>query len=316
MRKRARKTWILALGTAMMLVLASCGGEGSKGGDVTPSSAGETAVSAQTSAGAGQASNGAASTDSSATSSASTDSHADVTSSDKTDADSSASLSVSENGGDAANESEGNEMMEAAKLYYQGHASMRITTAEGKVIYVDPFMGDGYDEPADLILETHGHYDHTQTKLIKNKNEGCETITWKESIKGGEHQTFDLGFVTVEAVEAGYNKNHNAKECVGFILTFSNGATLYLSGDTSKTPQMSELAERNLDYAFFCCDGVYNMNMKEAIECANLVAAKHSIPYHMVPANNSNGFDRTVAESFDVEDRIILAPGEELELTK
>ena len=34
----------------------------------------------------------------------------------------------------------------------------------------------------------------------------------------------------------------------------------------------------------------------------------------MIPANNSNGFDRDVAESFDAPDRIIIAPGEELVL--
>ena len=210
-------------------------------------------------------------------------------------------------------ENGGETMAEAAKIYYQGHASMRIDTPEGKTIYVDPFMGDGYDVPADLILMTHGHYDHTQTKLIESQNPGCETISWKEAVVKGEHKTFDLGYVTVEAVEAGYNKNHNVKDCVGYILTFSNGVTLYLSGDTSTTPQMSELADRNLDYAFFCCDGVYNMDVDEAIECAKTVNAKHSIPYHMIPAN-AGGFDAEVAEGFDVEGRIIVRPGEELVL--
>ena len=207
-------------------------------------------------------------------------------------------------------ESEG-EDMGAATLYYQGHGSVRITTAEGKVIYVDPYMGDGYDLPADLILVTHGHSDHTAVNLIKNQNEGCRTIMYTEALSGGQHQTFDLDYVKVEAVEAGYNKNHNEKECVGYVFTFSNGVTLYLTGDTSTTPQMKELGERNLDYAFFCCDGVYNMDMAEAIECAKLVGAKHSIPYHMAPGRD---FDQSIAETFDVPNRIILKPGEDLVL--
>lgn len=206
------------------------------------------------------------------------------------------------------------EMDKSATVLYQGHASMRITTYDGKVIYIDPFMGTGYDKAADLILITHSHYDHTATDLIESKNDGCQTITWKEALKDGEHQSFDFGFVQVEAVEAGYNKNHNVNECVGYILTFENGVTLYVSGDTSTTQQMADLAERQLDYAFFCCDGVYNMDINEASECAYLVNAKHNIPYHMIPANNSNGFDRDVAESFDAPGKIILAPGDELVL--
>ena len=121
----------------------------------------------------------------------------------------------------------------------------------------------------------------------------------------GTYQSFDLGYVKVEAVEAGYNKNHNEKECVGYILTFSNGATVYLSGDTSTAPGMSALADRHLDYAFICCDGVYNMDVTEAAECARIIGAKHTIPYH-----------RSVAESFEAPGRIILSPGEELVLEK
>lgn len=169
---------------------------------------------------------------------------------------------------------------EGVRILVQGHASLRITTPEGKVIYIDPNKGKGYDVPADLILITHGHSDHTAVSRIKHKNQGCETITWKEALKGGTHQSFDLGWVRIEAVEAGNNKNHSIKKCVGYILTFSNEKTLYVSGDTSRTRQMEALADRHLDCAFFCCDGTYNMNLKEAIECAGIVGARVSISYH------------------------------------
>lgn len=42
-----------------------------------------------------------------------------------------------------------------ATLLYQGHGSLRLTTDSGKVIYIDPFAGEGYGAPADLILVTH-----------------------------------------------------------------------------------------------------------------------------------------------------------------
>ena len=195
------------------------------------------------------------------------------------------------------------------RLLFQGHGSLRIVTGEGKVIYIDPYAGEGYDLPADLILVTHGHQDHTAVKKIKNRNDGCRTITWKEALVKGEYKTFDLGYATVETVQAGNNRNHNIKECVGWVITLPDGITVYTTGDTSTTEQMAELAERNIDYAFFVCDGVYNMDMDEAIACAKLVNAKHSIPYHMKPGA---AFDRERAELFDVPNRLILPAGEEI----
>jgi L-ascorbate metabolism protein UlaG (beta-lactamase superfamily) len=202
----------------------------------------------------------------------------------------------------------------AATLLYQGHGSVRIVTGEGKVIYIDPFLGDGYDLPADLILMTHGHYDHTQVDLISTKNEGCSVIKWSDALKDGEYQNYDFGFVSIETVEAGYNKNHNVTECVGFILTFSDGVNTYFSGDTSTTPSMAGFADRKLDYAFLCCDGVYNMDVAEASECAKTIGAKHTIPYHMEPVKDKSGFDKSVAENFDAPGKIVLQPGEELVL--
>ena len=195
-------------------------------------------------------------------------------------------------------------------LLYQGHASLRIVTAEEKVIYIDPFAGEGYDLPADLILITHAHADHTRTDLIQNQNPDCRVITQSDALQGGTHRTFDFDYVTVEAVEAGYNANHDASQCVGYLLTFTNGEILYVSGDTSTTPQMESLSAKNIDYAFFCCDGVYNMDAEEASACAEAVQAKHNIPYHTAAADKSV-FDRENAERFHAPGALILEPGEE-----
>lgn len=151
--------------------------------------------------------------------------------------------------------------------------------------------------------------------MIKNRHADCKTITWKDALKGGEHRTFDLGYATVEATEAGNNPNHRLDKCVGYILTLSDGITIYISGDTSTTKQMATLAERNLDYAFFCCDGIFNMGIEEAARCAALVKAKHSIPYHVIVADGKY-FDRSRAEMFPCENRLIIDENEEIELSK
>ena len=200
-----------------------------------------------------------------------------------------------------------------AKLLYIGHASLRIVTPEDKVIYIDPFAPGDYSRAADLVLVTHDHYDHTATDLIENKADDYTLITQKEALRAGEHQSFDFGYVNVKAVEAGNNPNHDITKCVGYVLTLRSGIRIYVSGDTSTVSGMADLKNDAIDYAFFCCDGVYNMDAAEAGECAKLVNAKHSIPYHVIPPEGVY-FSREKAEAFESDTRMILEPGEEIEL--
>jgi L-ascorbate metabolism protein UlaG (beta-lactamase superfamily) len=196
------------------------------------------------------------------------------------------------------------------KLLYQGHGSFRLTTDDGRVIYVDPFVGDGYDAPADLILVTHCHRDHTRTELCAKKP-NCRIITHKEALTGGRHNGFDVGGIIIQAVEAG-NKNHNPKECVGYLITL-DGVKIYASGDTSKIDAMKTFAALNLDYALFCGDGVYNMDLAEAAECAAQVSAKHNIIIHTVP-NATALFDHAKAEAWNAPNKLIVNAGQEIAL--
>ena len=195
-----------------------------------------------------------------------------------------------------------------AKLLYQGHGSLRAVTDCGVVLYLDPFAGEGYDLPADVILVTHQHGDHNQLQLPAKKP---DCIIWQNSdaLSGGEYKAADLHGIHVEAVQA-YNKNHPKSECVGFLVTL-DGKLVYFAGDTSRTEQMETFAQQHIDYAILPMDGVYNMDIAEASACARLIAAKHSIPTHMAPGRL---FDRAAAERFDGPGRLILEPGEEITL--
>ena len=194
------------------------------------------------------------------------------------------------------------------KLLYQGHGSLRFTLCDGRVLYVDPFAGEGYDKPADVVLVTHGHYDHNKLELITQKV-GCKVVTNKEALAGGRHNVFSFDGIEVEATEAS-NLLHNSKSCVGFIVTL-DGVRIYCSGDTSKTVQMQEFVRKELDYALFCGDGVFNMGLKEAAECARLVGAKHNILIHVKPHAL---FDLSKAQKWGAPNKLIIQPGEEREL--
>jgi L-ascorbate metabolism protein UlaG (beta-lactamase superfamily) len=195
-----------------------------------------------------------------------------------------------------------------AKLLYQGHGSYRIVACDGRVIYVDPYAGEGYDLPADMVLVTHDHYDHNKLELITQQKD-CKVITHKEALTNGKHNTFSFDGINIEATEA-KNLMHNPKKCVGYIITIDN-IQIYCSGDTSKTKQMQELAKRKIDYALFCGDGIFNMGPKEAAECAKLINAKHNILIHVKPKAL---FNLEKAQKWEAPNKLIIQPGEEITL--
>jgi L-ascorbate metabolism protein UlaG (beta-lactamase superfamily) len=168
-------------------------------------------------------------------------------------------------------------------------------------------MGKGYDAPADIILVTHQHRDHNQIKRCAQKP-GCRIITNAESLPNGNHAHFDVDGITIQAVEAA-NKKHNPKECVGYIITVDN-IKIYASGDTSKTKQMETFAAMELDYAFFPGDGIFNMGLDEAAECARLIKAKHNSIIHLKPGVSV----RKKAKKWDAPNVLIIEPGQEINL--
>lgn len=195
-----------------------------------------------------------------------------------------------------------------AKLLYQGHGSLRLTSSSGTVVYIDPYIGDGYDKPADLILVTHQHHDHNQIDLPAHAD-GCTIIQNMDALKGGEYGKFTVKDIGIEATEA-YNKNHHKDECVGYLVSVDN-LLIYFAGDTAKTEQMETLGDRQIDYAFLPIDGIFTMNVKAAVECAKLIRAKHTVPIHMKPGKL---FDAKMAAKFVTDGAMVVKPGEEIEL--
>ncbi len=191
-----------------------------------------------------------------------------------------------------------------------GHSSVKIITDQKTVIYIDPYFPGDYTEPADIILITHGHSDHNQLHLVTT-TENTIVIDYKLALLNQTYQSFQIKDVKIDTVMA-YNKNHSIKESVGYIISYNN-ISIYHAGDTSMTTGMEQIQTRNLTYALYPCDGVWNMDAKEATEAAEMVKAKFSIPMHTNAALNH--IDESIIANFTPQGRLIIPYGTSIELT-
>ena len=73
---------------------------------------------------------------------------------------------------------------------------------------------------------------------------------------------------------------------------------------------MNSFAAMELDYAMFPGDGIFNMGLLEAAECANLICAKHNILVHPKPWESI----LKKAKKWTAPNKLILAPMEEISL--
>lgn len=194
-------------------------------------------------------------------------------------------------------------------LTYLGHASVKLKTSKGTVIYIDPYceeVKDAYKEPADIILVTHEHDDHSRVKLVTQKD-NCVVINRKDALLNKtEYQTFEIGDVKIEAVPSGCNGNHYITTNVGYVVTI-DGISVYHAGDCSMADEIvSVLKNMDIDYAMYPTDGIYNMGPEEATEMANAIGAKHNLPIH----------GEMVRDQFHAENTLFLEYGETIKLTK
>lgn len=194
-------------------------------------------------------------------------------------------------------------------LTYCGHAGIKIVGKDGTVVYVDPnyYTGD-YSAPADYVFVTHKHDDHQPYHTVTYTENG-QLLTNEDMLHDGIYEIKDFGNLTVEAVPAGGNQNHDVKYCVGYLITI-DGLTIYHAGDTSKLDTMSELADRHIDYALYPIDGKYNMDAVEATEVAGIVGAKYNIPIHEFDNHQLDPAAPRKSDNFNPDGKLVLEYGE------
>lgn len=182
------------------------------------------------------------------------------------------------------------------EINWLGHSGFLILNS--KIIYIDPFkIKDGLPK-ADVVLLTHGHYDHCSVedleKIIKegtrifctpdcqSKVTRFDTPIRMQLVSPGEE--YDLGTVKISTI-ASYNVDkpfHSKDEnLVGYLIKM-NDCIIYHSGDTDKIPEMEKLTGFNGRefIALISIGGRFTMDVNEAHEAVKLIKPSVVIPMH------------------------------------
>ncbi len=205
------------------------------------------------------------------------------------------------------------------KVTWYGHAAFRIDTPSGKVILIDPWItnpanADGKAEldkltQVDLILVTHGHFDHigdapsiakkTKAKLVATFDLGnaiVGTMGYPKDqfgfdtggnfggtveVLGGEVAITFVPAVHSSAIgpdplKAGYGGMPG-----GFVIAIKGGPTIYHTGDTDLFSDMALIGSHaRIDLMLACIGDHFTMGPERAAEAVKLVKAKQVVPMH------------------------------------
>jgi L-ascorbate metabolism protein UlaG (beta-lactamase superfamily) len=182
-------------------------------------------------------------------------------------------------------------------LDWLGHSGFRLRTGRS-TIYIDPYRVSSDAPKADVILVTHGHYDHfspQDLELLSHKGTWlvapasvAERVSGNViSIAPGEMLEDELVRGVAIAAVAAYNTSKRDAEgnvfhprdagLVGFDLNV-RGERLYHAGDTDVIPEMDQVA--GVDVALLPVSGTYVMTASEAAEAARRIAPRVAVPMH------------------------------------
>ena len=210
-------------------------------------------------------------------------------------------------------------------LEWLGHSGFRFDVRGGATIYIDPYrVRDG--PQADLILITHGHYDHFSPQDVERLSGDdtwlvapapvAERVSGRvSSIAPGEVLELDpISGVEVVAVAA-YNTSKRDRDgrlfhprsagCVGFDLNI-RGERLYHSGDTDVIPEMDQVV--GVDLALLPVSGTYVMTATEAAEAARRIQPRVAVPMHWGEHLGTRADAELFAQVAPVEVRVLEPP--------
>lgn len=244
--------------------------------------------------------------------------------------------------------------VQAVELHWYGQAAFKITTPGGKVIVIDPFITKNPKTPddqkdlakvgkVDLILVTHGHFDHiadvaelariTGAKVAMNADMGhtfgtLNIVPYKQLVrfnKSGPIQPIGDD-ITVTMVHAEHSSNvvhtdadgnksvHPGGEPSGYIIKLEDGYTIYHAGDTGVFSDMAFIGEYyKPNLALLPIGGHFTMDPAHAaFAVKNLLKVKTVMPMHYGTFGLLKGTPEQLKSALGdtAVDVVVMQPGE------
>ena len=193
-------------------------------------------------------------------------------------------------------------------ITWLGHSTFLVRTPGGKRVIFDPWLTDNPACPdalkkppaVDLILVSHGHFDHIGDLLKVARESGApvagifELCDWldRKGIahtapmnKGGSQQLAGLRIVMTDARHSsGFFDNGQmvyVGEPAGFVVTLEDGVTLYYAGDTCLFGDMKLIGEMyRPDIAFLPIGDRFTMDPAAAAKACEWLGVRQVVPMH------------------------------------
>lgn len=207
------------------------------------------------------------------------------------------------------------------RLTWYGHAAFKVETPSGKVLLIDPWITNPGNksgkedlarlDKADLILITHGHFDHTGDAVEIARKTGARLVATfdlgKALVQYGGYPKEQFGFdsagnfggeialldgeVRVAFIPAVHSSTVTAPEGAkdlhtgghpgGFLLSVKGGPSIYHTGDTDLFQDMALIPlYRKVDVMLAAIGGHFTMGPDRAARAVKLVKPGMVVPMH------------------------------------